>query len=633
MSDSLNIDEVLSGQRAARQRREEQERQEEEAAQRHRELVEAFHHVRYCTNDSLPSGTDFFEEFSRRVIELVRLLSQRGELDGLLDCIKDISEISSVNERDARAFVVHLLGVAVQGDQQEVARRVREAVQLPFRGHVNEWLRRDLESTFLGRYPLTDSVDGVCWPLLMPNEPDPLETLRQACDCVVRAFEQRNLGEFGSPNPRNVVNGLWRLVHTVAKRLRRTPPALPDQILDAEAVRQVVLVVRDWCDQVAANADDPREEMRYAIRHERLILGLFRNASSNGVDCQGGINRLWERWRDLFPLVPPPARPTACRNYHEASDAVDALVRALNDLSASATTESGVVPISEFEDLSPYKVEDQSWYLPLPETKELRSEELVSLADKIDIILLTATDPELEAVLRRLDPFPKKKAVLKGFVEQETYYLGKFGACQAAVTKCRMGSLDSGAATLATQHAQSVWRPRALVMVGIALGKDPTKQMIADVLVASQVISYEPQRVGENQVIPRGPITPANTTLLNRFENVPQWSFNRPDGSRCRCYVGPILSGEKMVDSPAFKASLTDRYPQAIGGEMEGVGLAAAAVRHGVAWILVKAICDWGDGHKHNKHQPLAAAAAASLVHQVLSQKDVLHGLKKPNGA
>jgi nucleoside phosphorylase len=63
---------------------------------------------------------------------------------------------------------------------------------------------------------------------------------------------------------------------------------------------------------------------------------------------------------------------------------------------------------------------------------------------------------------------------------------------------------------------------------------------------------------------------------------------------------------------------------------MEGVGLAAAATRENLPWILVKAICDWADGKKHGKHQPLAAAAAVSLVHQVLSQPDVLHGLQKP---
>jgi nucleoside phosphorylase len=282
-------------------------------------------------------------------------------------------------------------------------------------------------------------------------------------------------------------------------------------------------------------------------------------------------------------------------------------------------------------DLPAYKIEEQPWCTPLPETRDLSSEELVSQASQIDVVVITATDTEIEAVLRRLQPLRRRRAILKGAFEQETYYLGRFGSCRAAVTKCRMGSLDSGGATLATEHAQRIWRPKAIVMVGIALGKDPSKQKIGDVLVASQVISYEPERVGETQVVSRGPISPANTTLLNRFENVPHWSFCRPDGSRCERHVGPLLSGEKLVDDPAFKAQLFERYPQAIGGDMEGVGLAAAAIRHGAPWILVKAICDWADGRKDKKHQPLAAAAAVSLVHHVLSQADVLHGLRKVN--
>jgi nucleoside phosphorylase len=296
-----------------------------------------------------------------------------------------------------------------------------------------------------------------------------------------------------------------------------------------------------------------------------------------------------------------------------------------------SSTDCSRVQLDAVEDVPAYKAEEQSWLTPLPLTKDVRSEELLSLAEKVDVVLITATDTELEAVFRKLEPYPRRQAVLKGFAEQETYYLGKFGACVAAVTKCRMGSLDSGGATLATEHAQRVWRPRAFVMVGIALGRDPEKQKIADILVASQVISYEPQRVGEKQTVNRGPIPPANPTLLNRFDIVPHWSFCRPDGSKCKREVGPILSGEKMVDAAAFKASLLDRYPQAIGGEMEGVGLAAAAVRHGVPWILAKGICDWADGRKHDRHQALAAAAAVSLVHHVLSQTDVLHGLHKPN--
>lgn len=282
-------------------------------------------------------------------------------------------------------------------------------------------------------------------------------------------------------------------------------------------------------------------------------------------------------------------------------------------------------------DLTPYNSEEQPWYIQLPSTKDIRSDELLSLSSDIDIVLITATDTELNAVLRLLEPYPQNQSVLKGFAEQETYYLGKFGCYRAAVTKCRVGSLASGGATLATEYAQRLWRPRALVMVGIGFGMDPEKQKIADVLVASQIISYEPQRVEEHGCIQRGPITPSDTTLLNRFENVLSWSFCRPDGSKCKRVVGTLLSGEKLVDSESFKRSLLGKYPQAIGGDMEGVGFVAAAERAGVSWILVKAICDWADGRKNKKHQPLSAAAAASLVHHVLSQTDVLYGLHKPN--
>ena len=52
--------------------------------------------------------------------------------------------------------------------------------------------------------------------------------------------------------------------------------------------------------------------------------------------------------------------------------------------------------------------------------------------------------------------------------------------------------------------------------------------------------------------------------------------------------------------------------PEAIGGEMEGVGLSAAAIRSRVPWILAKSICDWADGQKHKSYQPLAAGGSSA---------------------
>ncbi|WP_165227599.1 5'-methylthioadenosine/S-adenosylhomocysteine nucleosidase family protein [Aquisphaera insulae] len=286
-------------------------------------------------------------------------------------------------------------------------------------------------------------------------------------------------------------------------------------------------------------------------------------------------------------------------------------------------------PLRPVLELPFYLAEDQPWHGALPEVREAAFKDLISQVGQIDLILFTVTDIELHAALRLVEPLPRRKFVQKGFVQQETYYLGRLGTCNMAVTKCRMGSVGSGSAELATQHAIQIWRPRAIIMAGIAFGKEPAKQRIADVLVASEIIPYEPQRVGEALTIRRGAVVPASTTLLNRFDNVPHWSFSRPDRSPSGKVVGPVLSGEKLVDDLAFKSSLFNAHPTAIGGEMEGAGLAAAAHRHGVPWIMAKGICDWADGAKHDSHQPLAAAAAMSLVHNVLSQADVLHGLEK----
>lgn len=98
-----------------------------------------------------------------------------------------------------------------------------------------------------------------------------------------------------------------------------------------------------------------------------------------------------------------------------------------------------------------------------------------------------------------------------------------------------------------------------------------------------------------------------------------------PDGQACGFQVGPLLFGEKLVDDAEFKASLFERFPDAIGGEMEGAGVAAAADRKKCKWILIKAICDWGDGTKAKNHQEFAAAAAIDLVVHVLNQANALH--------
>jgi hypothetical protein len=248
MPELPNIDDIFSRQRNERQRLEEQQRQEEEVSRRHRELQEAFHSVRYFSAQSIPAGSDLFEEFANQLLELARLLSERGELEPLLERVGDINGIDWEIERDARAFVVCLLLLANEGHRGEIAARLRDAIGLPFSGRVNEWLRRDLERTFYDSYPLTDGVDGICWPVLRPAqyEPDPVATLLEACDCLSRALEQPSRRSPGSIDFANLIRQFWRQVLELGKRVGSPPPPDPGPVLNlADALKELGRV-RDW---------------------------------------------------------------------------------------------------------------------------------------------------------------------------------------------------------------------------------------------------------------------------------------------------------------------------------------------------------------------------------------------------
>lgn len=281
------------------------------------------------------------------------------------------------------------------------------------------------------------------------------------------------------------------------------------------------------------------------------------------------------------------------------------------------------------DDFSKWQKE-QSWFTASkPKSRTIDEKVIEKMRNTVEVLIVTAVEVELSSVLSLLRPLSRRKTISKAYVGHETYYLGKFGLYNTAVMKCRAGSSDEGSVVFSVPDAVKLWNPRVTVMVGIAFGAYPKKQKIGDVLVASWIIPYERIRADRKDSEFRGNMPASNTTIRNRFENASDWKFDSGRIGKCEIKVGPILSGEKLLDDPKFKKELLTRYPQVIGGEMEGVGLSAASDRMRSAWILVKSICDWADGKKKKIYQPFAAAAACSLVYHVLSQKDVIKHISR----
>ena len=256
---------------------------------------------------------------------------------------------------------------------------------------------------------------------------------------------------------------------------------------------------------------------------------------------------------------------------------------------------------------------------PAPSSPQPSRPAVTPSATGIDVLIVTATEVEAQTVLGTFAPGVEPQ---RQFIGDNTYFdLGVHGNARVFMVQSEMGTGGPGGAQATVTAAIDALHPASIVMVGIAFGVNPKEQKIGDVLVSRQLMSYELQRVGKDKegkqtLAPRGDRAHASVRLLDRF------TAGKKDWHEAEVSIGLILSGDKLVDNIEFRQQLVAFEPGAIGGEMEGAGLYAAAERAKAHWILVKAICDWAarKDRKKKERQALAASNAAKFVLHVIEQ-------------
>ncbi|WP_295440545.1 hypothetical protein [uncultured Thiodictyon sp.] len=233
------------------------------------------------------------------------------------------------------------------------------------------------------------------------------------------------------------------------------------------------------------------------------------------------------------------------------------------------------------------------------------------------MLLLCVNDKERTAIVETFagpGGRPPQPRIIQGLPCLD---LGEIGGRRILATATNMGSATPGGSATLALDAITKLDPRWLLAVGIAFGMNPDKHPIGTILVSDRVSCYEPQRVGK-KTVRRGDTVTVHPHLKQQFQLVsspPYWTGDAV------CF-GEILSGEKLIDEPGFKDQLRKAYPEAIGGEMEAAGIYSAALLESRQWIVVKAVCDYADGHKgegKDARQTLAAGNAARFVRHVLS--------------
>lgn len=251
--------------------------------------------------------------------------------------------------------------------------------------------------------------------------------------------------------------------------------------------------------------------------------------------------------------------------------------------------------------------------------------------DYFDLLIITATPTEKKEVHKYLMPIDGQDGVMRIQKNQYTYYLGKFGHYNAIhVGTGNMGAVGRTASIHTAITAIDLWNPKVVLMVGIAFGANEDKLRIGDVLVSERVVNYETHRANANgSKTQRGSEGPASTILLDRYRSVEDWSYNvkyEDKNYDAKQISGLLLSGEILLDNKDLKDELMTIYPTAIGGEMEGAGIYTACDNKVNHWIIVKAVCDFGDGSKNtdpnkNLYQKLAIESAVSLSLAVFSDE------------
>jgi len=259
---------------------------------------------------------------------------------------------------------------------------------------------------------------------------------------------------------------------------------------------------------------------------------------------------------------------------------------------------------------------DREWWNPAVKIDDFGPIQTPGGTLNVDLLLITANQDEWAQVARAITA-PTFNVRKGDFV----YTLGRFGACTAALIRCSQGSAEQTASQIATLDGIAFVHPKLVLCLGGAFGASRQSQAPGDVLVSSCAVPYEHQKVCCGGLVWkwRGSELTAWRSAVDLFPSDRGWDFETLPGRRAIPQKGPIVSGEKLVNSAELKCVILQSCcPDAIGGDMEGAGVAVAANHEGIPWLVIKGVMDWGDGHKNDAFKKLASAAAVSYALHVL---------------
>ena len=196
-----------------------------------------------------------------------------------------------------------------------------------------------------------------------------------------------------------------------------------------------------------------------------------------------------------------------------------------------------------------------------------------------------------------------------------------------SVTATAMGLT---AAAIATTHLVLQFKPRLVIMPGIAAGTKDGDKQFGDVLVADPSVDYNSGKVTATDGIPGFQPDPYPIGLHMRLRSVLQkyrafhptfqairekWEGTLPSGKN-RLHIGPLGAADQVIEDPSKIIEIRKNWRKLIGVEMETYGVYRAcneAPEPKPRFLSFKAVCDFA-ADKTDSWQPFAAYVAAEFT-------------------
>ena len=249
-------------------------------------------------------------------------------------------------------------------------------------------------------------------------------------------------------------------------------------------------------------------------------------------------------------------------------------------------------------------------------------------------------DMAVHCLLQPLDGHKTVYRLLEsvGHDQNETeYYIGKYGSCSAAVWNYLPNMEEYDESLIVPMMAcKSFPNLGAIIGIGVAYGVE-NKVKLCDVLVSTSVINYHSTVPEKNTHSSQNEKQDSSYNLMKLFHKPVKWPgyqiktrLEECGMGNSKIQFGRILSVSCLTDDAEIIKRLLKRFnSEVIGIEMKRTNLFSATQQSHLHTIIVKAVCDFGDGNQIKTFQPTAALLAADCVSTYLNDKQVPQMLKR----